>query len=244
MASSPALCYLTPKDTYPKEPSQIRVKNKTPAPIQITAKLILAEARVQEDSVFRPPIDKISDQIELNNIVNDVSTITTPKGQKSVIQEISTCPQAPKKSKKRNMEMDYVKVIDDDDDFYNTNRSKISAIRRNFNMPTSNTKVLRESTFKFLNLVDQIELDKIVDDVSSITINNVCSTPKGQESVIQEQRVVSKKRNLELDMDSVKDTDDDVYDTNRSKISAIRKNFNMSTSNKVRESTFRFTGFI
>ncbi|GAU37311.1 hypothetical protein TSUD_354680 [Trifolium subterraneum] len=102
--------------------------------------------------------------MDFEKIADDFSTITinnvcsTPKGQKSLIQEISTCPPAPMKqrvfSKKRNMDMDmnYVKVIDDDDDdddVYNTNRSKILVNRRNFNM-LINTK-LRQSTFKFLN---------------------------------------------------------------------------------------------
>jgi crooked neck len=63
MDSSPALRYLTPKDTLPR---QIRVKNKTPAPIQITSEQILREARVHQDSVIRTPNHKITDQIELN----------------------------------------------------------------------------------------------------------------------------------------------------------------------------------
>jgi crooked neck len=63
MDSSPALRYLTPKDTLPR---QIRVKNKTPAPIQITAEQLLREARVHQDSVIRPPNHKITDQTELD----------------------------------------------------------------------------------------------------------------------------------------------------------------------------------
>ncbi|XP_045827374.1 crooked neck-like protein 1 [Trifolium pratense] len=66
MTSSPALRYLTPKDTDVKLPRQIHVKNKTPAPIQITAEQLLREARVHQDSVIRPPNQKINDQIELN----------------------------------------------------------------------------------------------------------------------------------------------------------------------------------
>jgi hypothetical protein len=94
-----------------------------------------------------------------------------------------------------------------------------------------------------------IDFDKVIDDISTITINNVCTTPKGQKFMIQEistsppapkkERVLPKKRNI-IDMDSVKVIDYDVYNTNRSKISAIRRNFNMPTSIKVGESRFRF----
>ncbi|GAU43700.1 hypothetical protein TSUD_254290 [Trifolium subterraneum] len=65
MTSSPAI--LRYEDTSVKLPRQIHVKNKTPAPIQITAEQILRESsRVHHESVFRPPIDKITDQIELD----------------------------------------------------------------------------------------------------------------------------------------------------------------------------------
>lgn len=45
-------------------PRQIRAKNKTPAPIQITAEQILREAR-QESKIRRPPKQKITDTTEL-----------------------------------------------------------------------------------------------------------------------------------------------------------------------------------
>ncbi|GAU35659.1 hypothetical protein TSUD_255560 [Trifolium subterraneum] len=95
-----------------------------------------------------------------------------------------------------------------------------------------------------------MDFEKIVHDISNITINNVCSTPKGQRCLIQEistcppapkkQRVFSKKRNMDMDMDSVKVIDDDVYNTNRSKILVNRRNFNMLTNTKLRQSTFKF----
>ncbi|KAK2376952.1 crooked neck protein [Trifolium repens] len=66
MASSSTLSYLTRKDTEVKLPRQIRVKNKTPAPIQITAEQILRESRVHQESDIRPPNQKITDQIELD----------------------------------------------------------------------------------------------------------------------------------------------------------------------------------
>jgi hypothetical protein len=100
----------------------------------------------------------------------------------------------------------------------------------------------------FLTDMD-IDFDKVIDDISTITINDVCTTPKGQKFMIQEistsppapkkERVLPKKRNI-IDMDSVKVIDYDVYNTNRSKISAIRRNFNMPPNIKVGESRFRF----
>jgi crooked neck len=49
-----------------KLPRPIRVKNKTPNPIQITAEHILHEARVHQDSQIYPPNHKITDQTELD----------------------------------------------------------------------------------------------------------------------------------------------------------------------------------
>ncbi|KAG6405823.1 hypothetical protein SASPL_133417 [Salvia splendens] len=55
MASSreadPNLGYLTKKETEVKLPRPIRVKNKTPASIEITAEQILREARERQESV-------------------------------------------------------------------------------------------------------------------------------------------------------------------------------------------------
>ncbi|CAL5416438.1 hypothetical protein TEA_027239 [Camellia sinensis var. sinensis] len=62
------LGYLPQKDTAFKLPRQTRVKNKTPAPIQITADQILREAREiqqQESSLLRPPKHQIIDSTEL-----------------------------------------------------------------------------------------------------------------------------------------------------------------------------------
>ncbi|KAK7285289.1 hypothetical protein RJT34_20055 [Clitoria ternatea] len=55
---NPTLGYLTRKDT--------EVKNKTPAPIQITAEQILHEARERQEAEIRPPKQKITDPTELN----------------------------------------------------------------------------------------------------------------------------------------------------------------------------------
>lgn len=44
-----------------------RVKNKTPAPIQITAEQILREARDHQESQIRPPKHKITDASELDD---------------------------------------------------------------------------------------------------------------------------------------------------------------------------------
>ncbi|PHU25581.1 Crooked neck-like protein 1 [Capsicum chinense] len=63
MASS--LGYLTRKETEVKLPKATWVKNKTPAPIQITAEQILHEARERQESEFKPPKQKISDPTEL-----------------------------------------------------------------------------------------------------------------------------------------------------------------------------------
>ncbi|KAF3673383.1 Crooked neck-like protein 1 [Capsicum baccatum] len=69
MASSreadPSLGYLTRKETEVKLPRPTRVKNKTPAPIQITAEQILREARERQEAEIRPPKQKITDPTEL-----------------------------------------------------------------------------------------------------------------------------------------------------------------------------------
>ncbi|EXC02943.1 Crooked neck-like protein 1 [Morus notabilis] len=61
----PTLGYLTRKDTEVKLPRPTRVKNKTPAPIQITAEQILREARERQEAEIRPPKQKITDATEL-----------------------------------------------------------------------------------------------------------------------------------------------------------------------------------
>ncbi|KAF4375938.1 hypothetical protein F8388_010075, partial [Cannabis sativa] len=61
----PSLGYLTRKDTEVKLPRPTRVKNKTPAPVQITAEQILREARERQEAEIRPPKQKITDSTEL-----------------------------------------------------------------------------------------------------------------------------------------------------------------------------------
>ncbi|KAM7494323.1 hypothetical protein LguiB_028932 [Lonicera macranthoides] len=63
--SDPSLGYLTRKETEVKLPRPTRVKNKTPAPIQITAEQILREARERQEAEIRPPKQKITDPSEL-----------------------------------------------------------------------------------------------------------------------------------------------------------------------------------
>ncbi|KAE8125962.1 hypothetical protein FH972_020722 [Carpinus fangiana] len=64
--TDPKLGYLTRKDTEVKLPWPTRVKNKNPAPIQITAEQILREAReLQKAEKIRPPKQKITDADEL-----------------------------------------------------------------------------------------------------------------------------------------------------------------------------------
>ncbi|KAG5563403.1 hypothetical protein RHGRI_005977 [Rhododendron griersonianum] len=65
--SDPSLGYLTRKDTEVKLPRPTRVKNKTPAPVQITAEQILREARERQEAEIRPPKQKITDVTELND---------------------------------------------------------------------------------------------------------------------------------------------------------------------------------
>ncbi|XP_020685724.1 crooked neck-like protein 1 [Dendrobium catenatum] len=72
MASSakdadPNLGFLTKRDTEVKLPRPTRVKNKTPAPIQITAEQILREARERQEPEIRPPKQKITDPTELGD---------------------------------------------------------------------------------------------------------------------------------------------------------------------------------
>ncbi|XP_077227697.1 crooked neck protein, putative / cell cycle protein [Tasmannia lanceolata] len=61
----PSLGFLTRKDTEVKLPRPTRVKNKTPAPVQITAEQILREARERQEAEIRPPKQKITDSTEL-----------------------------------------------------------------------------------------------------------------------------------------------------------------------------------
>lgn len=61
----PNLGFLTRRDTEVKLPRATRVKNKTPASIQITAEQILREARERQESEIRPPKQKITDPSEL-----------------------------------------------------------------------------------------------------------------------------------------------------------------------------------
>jgi len=63
--SDPTLGYLTKKETEVKLPRVTRVKNKTPASVQITAEQILLEARERQESEIRPPKQKITDSTEL-----------------------------------------------------------------------------------------------------------------------------------------------------------------------------------
>ncbi|KAG8382152.1 hypothetical protein BUALT_Bualt05G0046900 [Buddleja alternifolia] len=65
--SDPNLGYLTRKETEVKLPRPTRVKNKTPAAIQITAEQILREARERQEAEIRPPKQKITDATELGD---------------------------------------------------------------------------------------------------------------------------------------------------------------------------------
>uniref|UniRef100_A0A0E0DPB6 Suppressor of forked domain-containing protein n=1 Tax=Oryza meridionalis TaxID=40149 RepID=A0A0E0DPB6_9ORYZ len=64
--SDPSLGFLTKRDTEVKLPRATRVKNKTPASVQITAEQILREARERQEPEIRPPKQKITDSIELS----------------------------------------------------------------------------------------------------------------------------------------------------------------------------------
>ncbi|KAG7605086.1 HAT (Half-A-TPR) repeat [Arabidopsis thaliana x Arabidopsis arenosa] len=59
--------YMTGKDAEVKLPRTTRVKNKTPAPVQITAEQILREARERQEAEIRPPKQKITDSTELSD---------------------------------------------------------------------------------------------------------------------------------------------------------------------------------
>ncbi|KAL4188802.1 hypothetical protein AMTRI_Chr08g162240 [Amborella trichopoda] len=63
--ADPSLGFLTKRETEVKLPRPTRVKNKTPAPIQITAEQILREARERQEAEIRPPKQKITDATEL-----------------------------------------------------------------------------------------------------------------------------------------------------------------------------------
>lgn len=59
------LGFMTVKETEVKLPRPTRVKNKTPAPVQITAEQILREARERQEEELPPPKQKITDAEEL-----------------------------------------------------------------------------------------------------------------------------------------------------------------------------------
>lgn len=65
--ADPNLGFLTKRDTEVKLPRPTRVKNKTPASIQITAEQILREARERQEPEIRPPKQKITDPNELGD---------------------------------------------------------------------------------------------------------------------------------------------------------------------------------
>ncbi|KAJ0255193.1 Crooked neck protein [Hirschfeldia incana] len=65
--SDRTLGYMTQKDTEVRLPRPTRVKNKTPAPVQITAEQILREARERQEAEIRPPKQKITDSTELSD---------------------------------------------------------------------------------------------------------------------------------------------------------------------------------
>ncbi|CDY31331.1 BnaA02g34100D [Brassica napus] len=55
------------KDTHVKLPRPTRVKNETPAPLQITAEQLLREARERQESQILPPYQNITDPTELSD---------------------------------------------------------------------------------------------------------------------------------------------------------------------------------
>ncbi|XP_021802335.1 crooked neck-like protein 1 [Prunus avium] len=63
--ANPTLGFLTRKDADVMLPRPIRVKNKTPTPVQIIAEQILREARERQEAEIRPPKQKIIDPTEL-----------------------------------------------------------------------------------------------------------------------------------------------------------------------------------
>uniref|UniRef100_A0ACD5W1G3 Uncharacterized protein n=1 Tax=Avena sativa TaxID=4498 RepID=A0ACD5W1G3_AVESA len=58
--------YLTQRDTEVRLSRAVRVKNKAPSPVQITAEQILRDARGCQDSLINPPRKKIADFDELS----------------------------------------------------------------------------------------------------------------------------------------------------------------------------------
>ncbi|KAL0890004.1 hypothetical protein Bca101_013987 [Brassica carinata] len=66
-SSDRSLRYMPRKDTEVKLPRTTRVKNKTPASVQITAEQILREARERQEAEIRPPKHKITDSSELSD---------------------------------------------------------------------------------------------------------------------------------------------------------------------------------
>ena len=63
--ADPSLGFLTKKETEVKMAQPTRVKNKTPAPIQITAEQILREACERQEAKIRPPKQKITNERKL-----------------------------------------------------------------------------------------------------------------------------------------------------------------------------------
>ncbi|CAL9220635.1 unnamed protein product [Arabidopsis halleri] len=61
------LGYMTLKDAEVKLPRTTRVKNKTPAPVQITAEQILRESRERQEPEIRPPNQRITESAELSD---------------------------------------------------------------------------------------------------------------------------------------------------------------------------------
>ncbi|ESQ55221.1 hypothetical protein EUTSA_v10024572mg [Eutrema salsugineum] len=61
------LGYMTRKDAEVKLPPATRVKNKTPAPVQISSEQLLREARDTQEPEIRPPNQKIADSDELSD---------------------------------------------------------------------------------------------------------------------------------------------------------------------------------
>lgn len=67
VSSDRTLAYMPRKDTEVRLPRTTRVKNKTPAAVQITAEQILREARERQEAEIRPPKQKITDATELSD---------------------------------------------------------------------------------------------------------------------------------------------------------------------------------
>ena len=63
--ADPRLAYMTKKEAEVRLPRATKVKNKTPASVQITAEQILREARERVESEPAPPKQKITDSQEL-----------------------------------------------------------------------------------------------------------------------------------------------------------------------------------